>query len=360
LALVGAAIAGPRKGRFGPNGKVNPMPGHNIPLGVVGSIILFFGWFGFNAGSSFGMTGAFGQLAANAALNTLVAGAAGGTIGMLLSWVLSENRKPDIGFVVNCMLGALAGVTTSCAFVESSSAVLIGSISGLLTYGATKLLERLRIDDPAGAVPVHFVNGIWGLIAVGLFGAGLPITRGWNGMDRAVTGLFYGSTGQLTMQLIAALSIVTFVGLTSTLFFYVLKISDLLRPSQRDEVLGLDVTEMGMAGYNDDGAMTGQAERKQERPAQTNSSGSNGFDPQRAWSIVTGGGSMASLVPPGLPAPRPDPVPAQPPSTRPKSNLTMKQRAAMMSAERVANPPPPVSKPTDKDSKPEKESHKKK
>jgi Amt family ammonium transporter len=347
LALVGAIVAGPRKGRFGPDGRVNPMPGHNIPLGVVGSIILFFGWFGFNSGSSYGMTGAFGQLAANAALNTLLAGAAGGSVGMVLSWMLSDNRKPDVTFVVNSMLGALAGITTSCAFVESGSAVLIGSISGLLTYGATRLLERLRIDDPAGAAPVHLVNGIWGMVAVGLFGAGLPITRGWNGMDRAVTGLFYGSTGQLSAQLIGAVTILVFVGLAGLAFFMVLKASDLLRPSARDEQLGLDVTEMGMAGYNDDGALSGQPERKADpKPAP-----GVGFDPQRAWSIVTGGAGAASLIPPGLPAPRPDMSrePAPPPSTRPKSNLSMKERAAMLSADQAIRPAqkPPANKTTD-------------
>jgi ammonium transporter, Amt family len=303
LALAGAIMLGPRRGRFNADGSVNPMPGHNIPLGVVGSIILVFGWFGFNAGSSYGVTGAFGQLAANAALNSLLAGAAGGVSGMVISWLASPGRKPDVAFTVNGMLGGLVSVTTACAFVESGAAVLIGIVAGVIVYASTNWLERVGIDDPVGAIPVHLFGGIWGLLAVGVFGAGLSITKGWNGMDRPVTGILFGNNGQLVMQLIGAASIFAAVFLAGILFFWVLRVSDLLRASEADETVGLDVAEMGTAGYNDEDATTAN------QPARNQ-------DSQRAaWSFLTEN-SRAQLIPPALPMPRS----ADAASTRPSTS----------------------------------------
>jgi Amt family ammonium transporter len=255
VALAGAIALGPRQGRFNEDGSVNPMPGHNIPLGIMGTIVLFFGWFAFNAGSAYGVTGAVGQLAANAAVNTLVSGAAGGVSAMLYAWFASPLKKPDASMTVNGVLSGLVSITASCAFVESGSAVLIGLIAGVLCCLATSGLERLQIDDPVGAVPVHLVNGVWGLLAVGLFGAGLPITRGWNGMDRPVTGLLFGNTGQLTAQLIEAAAIFFPVFVVSWIFFLILKGADFLRTSSYHENMGLDLAEMGVAGYNDDGSI---------------------------------------------------------------------------------------------------------
>ena len=255
LALTGALALGPRQGRFNTDGSVNPMPGHNIPLGIMGTIVLFFGWFGFNAGSAYGVTGAVGQLAANAAVNTLVAGAAGGVSAMLFSWFIGPQKKPDATMSVNGVLAGLVAITTPCAFVESGSAVLIGLIAGVLVCVTTGWLERLRIDDPVGAVPVHLVNGVWGLLSLGLFGAGLPITRGWNGMDRPVTGLLFGNTGQMTAQAIEAAAIFVAVFVASWIFFLILRGSDLLRASSFHENMGMDMAEMGMAGYNDDGSI---------------------------------------------------------------------------------------------------------
>ncbi len=255
VALAGALALGPRQGRFNEDGSANSMPGHNIPLGVMGTIILFFGWFGFNAGSSYGLTGAVGQLAANAAVNTLVSGAAGGVSAMLFAWFVSPIKKPDAAMSVNGVLAGLVAITTPCAFVESGAAVLIGLVAGVLCCLATIGLERLQIDDPVSAVPVHLVNGIWGLLSLGLFGAALPITRGWNGMDRPVTGLLFGNTGQMTAQLIEAGAIFFSVFAVSWIFFLVLRGSDLLRASSFHENMGLDMAEMGVAGYNDDGSI---------------------------------------------------------------------------------------------------------
>ena len=255
VALAGAIALGPRQGRFNEDGSANPMPGHNIPLGVMGTIILFFGWFGFNAGSAYGVTGAVGQLAANAAVNTLVAGAAGGVSAMLYAWFVSPIKKPDAAMSVNGVLAGLVAITTPCAFVESGGAVLIGLVAGVLCCLATAGLERLQIDDPVGAVPVHLVNGVWGLLSLGLFGAALPITRGWNGMDRPVTGLLFGNTGQMTAQLIEAGALFFAVFAVAWLFFLLLKGADLLRASSLQESMGLDMAEMGLAGYNDDGSI---------------------------------------------------------------------------------------------------------
>ena len=298
VALVGATVIGPRKGRFGPGGKVNPMAAHNIPLGVVGAIILFFGWFGFNSGSSFGMTGAFGQLAANAALNTLLAGSAGGVAAMLFSWSVSARRKPDVRLSVNGMLAGLAAITTPCAFVESGSAVFIGLFAGVLCCIATRWLERLRIDDPVGAVPVHLFGGIWGLLSAGIFAAGLPITRGWNGMDRPVAGLLFGNAGQLTAQLIGIVAIMVTAGVASWMFFKILKASDLLRVTAANEEMGLDLAEMGIQGYNDKDATPPppSPQRKLLLPPPQQP------DVQRAWAFIAD--RPRPTRPAALPAPR--------------------------------------------------------
>jgi hypothetical protein len=314
------------------------MLGHNIPLAVVGSIILVFGWFAFNAGSAYGVTGAFGQLAANAAVNSLLSGAAGGISGLLLSWVLSDNRKPDVSMTVNGMLAGLVAITTACAFVVSGAAVFIGLIAGAISYAGTKFLERVKIDDPVGAIPVHLFNGIWGLLTVGIFGSGLSITQGWNGMDRSITGVLFGNTGQLTAQFIGAGAIFVASFVPSLFFFMILKASDLLRAADAHEIVGLDVAEMGVSGYNDD------APAANARPQ------GRDLDPQRsAWSFLTEDGK-SSLRPPAL---LPSSVessgsrPARatgngytPPSTRPRNN------------EANANTGPFTISPTDKSRKP--------
>ncbi len=288
LALAGAIMLGPRRGRFNADGSVNPMPGHNIPLGVIGGLILVFGWFGFNAGSSYGVTGAFGQLAANAALNSLLAGAAGGISGLIASWLLGASRKPDVTFTVNGMLGGMVAITTACAFVESGAAVLIGLIAGVIVFASTNWLERVGIDDPVGAIPVHLFSGVWGLIAVGVFGAGLSITKGWNGMDRPVTGILFGNNGQLVMQLIGAASVFVTVFVIGIIFFWILRVSDLLRSTEADEAVGLDVSEMGAAGYND------------EEVASTTGPSRNQDAQRSAWAFLTENG-RALLIPPALP-----------------------------------------------------------
>ena len=226
------------------------MPGHNIPMGVLGTIILFFGWFGFNPGSSLAFVGAGRSLAVTAAVNTLLAGAAGGIAAMAYMWLIGPSKRPDPGLSVNGILAGLVAVTAPCAFITQTSAVVIGLVAGVLVCLATFGLEKLRIDDPVGAVPVHLVNGMWGVLAVGIFANGSAVTAGWNGVATPVTGLLYGGGfGQLLVQLIDAVAIFAVVGGLSFLFFKALNAAKLLRSDPAAELAGLDIPEMGVPGY---------------------------------------------------------------------------------------------------------------
>jgi Amt family ammonium transporter len=249
VALAGAIVLGPRIGRFNADGSPNALPGHNIPMGILGTIILFFGWFGFNPGSSLAFVGNGGVLASNAAVNTLIAGAVGGCVAMLFMWIFGPTRKPDPGMSVNGVLAGLVAITAPCAFVDSVSAAIIGTVAGVLVCVGSSVLERLRIDDPVGAVPVHFLNGLWGVLAVGLFANGNPASAGWNGMEGAVRGLFFGNAGQLAAQALEAGAILVFVFGLSFVFFKVLNALKLLRVSPKFEIMGLDMPEMGAPGY---------------------------------------------------------------------------------------------------------------
>jgi len=250
IALAGAIAIGPRIGRFNPDGSANAMPGHNIPMGVLGTIILFFGWFGFNPGSSLAFVGSGQTLAVNAAVNTLLAGGAGGVAAMIAMWLFGPSRKPDPGLSVNGVLAGLVAITASCAFVASWAAVVIGVVAGVIVCAATFAIERWGIDDPVGAVPVHFFNGLWGLLAAGIFANGGPASAGWNGVAGPVTGLLYGGGAQLAAQLVEIGAILVFAGLLSLGFFKGLSALKLLRSAVRDELTGLDMPEMGAQGYS--------------------------------------------------------------------------------------------------------------
>jgi len=252
VALAGAIVIGPRIGKFNKDGSANTIPGHNISLGVLGTIILFFGWFGFNPGSSLGFTGGLRNLAILAAVNTLLAGAAGGMSAMFYMWWFSKAKKPDPSMSVNGVLAGLVAITAPCAFVDVWASVVIGLIAGVWVCLASVLLERLKIDDPVGAIPVHFCNGLWGVLAVGIFANGNPDTAAWNGISTPVTGLLYGGTTQILSQTAEALSIIVFVGGLSFVFFKVISALGLLRVSAKDELAGLDLPEMGSLGYPKD------------------------------------------------------------------------------------------------------------
>jgi Amt family ammonium transporter len=249
IGLAGAIVLGPRIGKFNKDGSANSIPGHNITIGVLGTIILFFGWFGFNPGSSLGFLGGFRNLAVIAAVNTLLAGAAGGCAAMTYMWLFGPSKKPDAGMSVNGVLAGLVAITAPCAFVDVWAAVLIGTIAGVLVIWASAALEKLKIDDPVGAVPVHMVNGAWGVLAVGIFANGNPDTAAWNGVESAVTGLLYGGSTQILAQLAEVVSVFVVVFGLSYLFFKACYALGLMRVSAKDELEGLDLPEMGSLAY---------------------------------------------------------------------------------------------------------------
>jgi ammonium transporter, Amt family len=247
LAFVGAALLGPRYGKYNKDGSANPIPGHNLSLGFLGTFVLAFGWFGFNAGST--LSG-FDQQIGVIATNTMLAGAAGAVTGMLMSWVMFH--KPDPSFMCNGMLAGLVAITAPCAFVDAWVAVTIGASAGILVVVSVLFVERtLLLDDPVGAISVHGVCGLWGCLALGLFANG-KYGEGWNGVEGKVTGLLYGDSSQILAQLIGVGSCIIAVGLMSFIMFGIVKLLIGLRVDVRDEIAGLDLAEMGALGYQPD------------------------------------------------------------------------------------------------------------
>jgi len=246
-ALAGAIVIGPRIGKFKKDGTPIAIPGHHIPMAILGTIILFFGWFGFNGMSTL----AAGDMRFSVIIaNTLLAGAAGMMSAMFLVWKMWG--KPDPSMAVNGSLAGLVAITAPCAFVTPWAAVVIGAIAGILVVLSVIFIERkLKVDDPVGASSVHGVNGLWGMIALGLFADG-TYGAGLNGIATPVKGLFYGDPGQLVAQLIACVVVVAWsFGLFYLFFTLQKKVMGGLRSSANDEVAGLDATEMGVLAYPD-------------------------------------------------------------------------------------------------------------
>jgi Amt family ammonium transporter len=244
-ALAGAAVLGPRLGKYNKDGTPNVLPGHDLPMAVLGTLILFFGWFGFNPGSTLAATD---LRMAMVAVNTVLAGAAGGFTAMMYHWL--RYAKPDPSMVCNGTLAGLVAITAPSAFVSPPASVVIGLIAGVLVVESVFLLDRkLRIDDPVGAVSVHFVNGAWGILAVGLFADG-TYGDGLNGVAGAVRGLLYGGGfGQLYAQLID-IGAATAWGIGGAYLFYrAWNALFGLRSKAEDELAGLDLPEMGVFGY---------------------------------------------------------------------------------------------------------------
>ena len=238
-ALVGTMILGPRIGKYNGNGSPNVIAGHNIPLVTLGVFILWFGWFGFNPGSALGFEDP--ELIARISINTSLAAAAGVVTVMAAAWL--RFGKPDLALSLNGALAGLVAITAPCSVVTPGSAIIIGSIGGLLCLYAVLLLDRLRIDDPVGAVPVHGVNGIWGTLAVGLFGRA--------GLGAPADGLLFGGgIGQLGVQALGALSVAAFVAATMFAIFKLLDALIGLRVSEQEEIQGLDLGEHGMESYS--------------------------------------------------------------------------------------------------------------
>jgi Amt family ammonium transporter len=243
-ALAGSIAIGPRIGKFRRDGTIGVIPGHNLPMAMLGTLILAFGWFGFNAGSTLAATD---PRIAEIATNTLLASAAGALVALIYVW--QRHRKPDIGMACNGMLGGLVAITAGCAFVMPAAAVLIGVVAGVLVAWSVGVLERrFRVDDPVGAVSVHGVCGAWGMLAVGIFADG-SYGDHWNGVAGPVRGLLFGDGGQLIAQLVG---VVVNAGVVFGLALAFFRATDRLignRVSAEVETVGLDELEMGASAY---------------------------------------------------------------------------------------------------------------
>ncbi|MBY0523984.1 MAG: ammonium transporter [Gemmataceae bacterium] len=268
-ALAGAIIIGPRLGKYNKDGSVNALPAHNVPMYMVGTFILAFGWFGFNPGSALQLGNDF--IAPRAAVNTMLAGATGALASMVYMWVFY--KKPDPSFMCNGMLAGLVAITAPCAFVTPWAACVIGLVAGVLVIWSCLFWEKVaKIDDPVGAISVHGVNGAWGIIALGLFADG-TYGIGWNGahwfkdpagalhwvedvakapkewVETGVTGLFYGNPSQLYAQGVGIGANIVWVFTASFVFFWIVEKLMGNRVSAEVELQGLDIPEMGVLGY---------------------------------------------------------------------------------------------------------------
>jgi Amt family ammonium transporter len=239
-ALVGALILGPRLGKYDENGEPRPIPGHSMPLFMLGVFILLIGWFGFNPGS---------QLAADLevpriAMNTVIAGSAGALVATAISW--SRFGNPDISMAGNGLLAGLVSITAGCWALDGWGAGITGSIAGAIVVIAVLTVERGGIDDPVGAISVHGICGVWGTLAVGLFAVeGAPV------LGEGTTGLAYGGGfDQLISQVIGIVAVFTFVTITAGTLFLFLKRIGWLRVSAAHEHAGLDVSELGAPAYS--------------------------------------------------------------------------------------------------------------
>ncbi len=255
IAIAGAMILGPRIGKYDSQGRARAIPCHNVPMVVVGTFILAFGWFGFNPGSTLSGTD---LRISYVVVNTMLAGIMG-ALGAYVAMAM-KGMKPDPTMLCNGMLAGLVAITAPCAFVDPWAAAVIGGIGGILVVYAVFFWEARGIDDPCGAISVHGVNGVWGVISLGIFANG-AYGAGWNGVVRdsfvktygsdGVRGLLYGDPSQLVMQLINAGVLLVF-GFTMAYVWF--KVSDLITPirvSKEVEIEGLDVAEVGIPGYSD-------------------------------------------------------------------------------------------------------------
>ncbi len=248
-ALAMGILLGPRIGKFTRDGKPLAMPGHDLLVVLTGCFILAFGWFGFNPGSTLAASGNGALRIGSVAVNTMLAGMAGSFTSILYMWL--RYGKPDASMTGNGLLAGLVAITAPSGFVNPVGSVIIGLIAGVLVCISVEFLERkMKLDDPVGAVSVHGANGLWGVIATGLFADGKSNYGGsWNGVNGNVTGLFYGDPGQLVAQLIG---VATLIGFVFTLGFVLNWAIDLVvgqRVSAATELAGLDLPEMGALCY---------------------------------------------------------------------------------------------------------------
>ena len=244
-ALTGAWLLGPRAGRYEQGQKA--IPGHNLAIATLGSLILWFGWFGFNAGSSMAADPA---AASRIILTTNLSASTGAVAAAIVSWLVTS--KPDLGMIINGTLAGLVSITASCAYVAPTSAIIIGFVGGMVAVFAANLFNRWHIDDPVGALPVHLVGGIWGTLAVGLFSVGPGINPWHTEFSGPALGILIGGDIQpLLIQLVGVAIVAIFVGISSLLIWYVLRFSFGLRVSLHAESMGLDLSEHNLEAYPD-------------------------------------------------------------------------------------------------------------
>lgn len=235
-ALAAALVLGPRIGKYNDDGSANSIPGHNLPLAAVGAFILWFGWFGFNPGSSLGAVGNW-ELIGSVVVNTFLASAAGGISTMIYTHF--RYGKIDITMVINGVLAGLVSITAGCNVVGPSSAIIIGLVAGVLVDVAVLYVDKLKVDDPVGAIAVHGVNGLFGTIAVGLF---------------AIDGgaFFGGGTALLTTQLLGVVVIAVFAFSLTYITMLLLKHTVGIRITKEEEIAGIDESTFGVDAYNYD------------------------------------------------------------------------------------------------------------
>jgi Amt family ammonium transporter len=248
-ALAIAIILGPRIGKFGRDGKPHAILAHDIVLVLTGCLILAFGWFGFNPGSTLGASGNGALRIGSIAVNTMLASATGMLAAMFYMWMVYG--KPDASMTGNGFLAGLVAITAPSGFVNPICSAIIGMVAGVLVCVSVVFVERmLKVDDPVGAVSVHGTCGLWGVISVGLFADGKSNYGGaWNGVNGSVTGLFYGDASQLVAQLIGVATLIGFVFTLSFLFGMLVDVIVGQRTSAKSELEGLDLPEMGALAY---------------------------------------------------------------------------------------------------------------
>lgn len=235
-ALAAAIVLGPRIGKYSKDGKSNTIPGHNLPLASVGAFILWFGWFGFNPGSSLGAVGNW-ELIGSVVVNTFLASASGGIATMIYTYFTYS--KIDITMVINGVLAGLVSITAGCNVVGPTSAIIIGAIAGVLVDVAVVFFDKIKVDDPVGAIAVHGVNGLFGTMAVGFFAI--------------EGGLFYG--GGISLLITQILGIITIALFSFTVTFIIMKFLKLtigVRISSEDEEAGIDASSFGVQSYNNE------------------------------------------------------------------------------------------------------------
>jgi ammonium transporter, Amt family len=245
MAVMGILVLGPRIGKYGRDGSIRSFKAHNLPLGILGTFILAFGWFGFNAGSTLAATDVrFAVVAVSAMLSST----AGMVTALAITW--ASSGKVDVGAICNGMLAGLAANTACGAFIGASASVVVGAVAAIIyVFGAQFIETRLKLDDPVGAVAVHGLAGLWGVLSVGIFSDG-TYGNGFNGVSGGVTGMLYGDYNQMLAQLIGIVANILWVGLTSFALFRLIDAFIGMRVKPNYEIEGLDYTELLAPAYD--------------------------------------------------------------------------------------------------------------